>query len=62
MPTSDTAHTEPDAFRAQLVNQLHDTGSLTSSAVRQAMQVVPRHEFLPGVALAGAYADQPVVT
>lgn len=62
MPSTDTAHTEPEAFRVQLINQLHDTGSLTSPAVRRAMQVVPRHEFLPGVALADAYTDQPVVT
>jgi protein-L-isoaspartate(D-aspartate) O-methyltransferase len=62
MTSTGTTHTEPETLRAQLITQLHDTGSLTSPAVRQAMLVVPRHEFLPGVTIADTYANQPVVT
>lgn len=62
MTTTGTAGTEPETLRAQLIAQLRDAGYLTSPMVQQAMEVVPRHAFLPAVTIADAYANQPVVT
>jgi len=51
----------PQTARAKLVAELRDAGDLISAAVRTAMEAVPRHKFLPGVAIAEAYANQPVI-
>lgn len=52
----------PELLRAQLVAEVRATGYLTSATVQAAMTLVPRHRFLPGVAIADAYANQSVIT
>src|SRR5260370_5295437 len=47
----------PDAARARLVDELRDSGRLTSPAVEAAFPAVPRHVFLPEVAATEAYQD-----
>jgi protein-L-isoaspartate(D-aspartate) O-methyltransferase len=53
---------QPELLRAQLVAEVRAAGYLTSAAAQAAMTVVPRHHFLPEVAIAHAYANQPVTT
>jgi protein-L-isoaspartate(D-aspartate) O-methyltransferase len=60
--TTSTTYSQAETLRAALIAQLRDAGCLTSPDVQRAMASVPRHRFLPGIALADAYADQPVVT
>ncbi|MQA88064.1 MAG: methyltransferase, FxLD system [Streptosporangiales bacterium] len=60
--TTDTAHIQPDALHAQLVDRLLDAGHIRTAAVEAAMRAVPRHLFLPGTPLEESYADQVVVT
>jgi protein-L-isoaspartate(D-aspartate) O-methyltransferase len=52
---------EDELLRAQMVDGLGERGALTDVRVEQALRAVPRHRFLPGVALAEAYADHAVV-
>jgi protein-L-isoaspartate(D-aspartate) O-methyltransferase len=49
-----------DRARARLVDGLRDSGLLSGPAVEEAFRTVPRHLFLPGVALGRAYADEAV--
>jgi protein-L-isoaspartate(D-aspartate) O-methyltransferase len=49
-----------DRARARLVDGLRDSGLLSGPAVEDAFRTVPRHLFLPGVALGRAYADEAV--
>jgi protein-L-isoaspartate(D-aspartate) O-methyltransferase len=51
----------PDAARARLVDELRDSGRLTSPAVEAAFRAVPRHLFLPEVAASEAYQDEAFV-
>jgi protein-L-isoaspartate(D-aspartate) O-methyltransferase len=51
----------PDAARARLVDELRDSGRLTSPAVEAAFRSVPRHLFLPEMAAAEAYQDEAFV-
>jgi protein-L-isoaspartate(D-aspartate) O-methyltransferase len=46
--------------RARLADGLRDSGRFDDPAVEEAFRTVPRHLFLPGVALARAYADEAV--
>jgi protein-L-isoaspartate(D-aspartate) O-methyltransferase len=48
--------------RAELVAQLRRRGTLSEPRVAAALGRVPRHVFLPGVDLPGAYADEAVPT
>jgi protein-L-isoaspartate(D-aspartate) O-methyltransferase len=52
---------EPDAARARLVDELRDSGRLTSPAVEAAFRLVPRHLFLPELAASEAYQDEAFV-
>ncbi|MEV0445533.1 methyltransferase, FxLD system [Streptomyces spectabilis] len=52
----------PDSLREALVAKIDSLGTFRSQAVRDAFRAVPRHEFLPGVDLATAYAPKQVVT
>jgi len=58
MAETDEATTRRDA----LVRHLVDTGALRDAAVRDAMQAVPRHLFLPAEPLARAYDDDAIAT
>ena len=49
-----------DRARARLVDGLRDSGLLSGPAVEDAFRTVPRHLFLPGIALGRAYADEAV--
>src|SRR5260221_1635385 len=51
----------PDAARARLVDELRDSGRLTSRAVEAAFRAVPRHVFLPEMAATEAYQDEAFV-
>ncbi len=51
----------PDAARARLVDELRDSGRLTSPAVEAAFRTVPRHVFLPEMAATEAYQDEAFV-
>jgi protein-L-isoaspartate(D-aspartate) O-methyltransferase len=51
----------PDAARARLVDELRDSGRLTSPAVEAAFRAVPRHLFLPELAAGQAYQDEAFV-
>lgn len=48
--------------RAELVAQLRQRGAVSEPRVAAALGQVPRHVFLPGVDLSGAYADEAVPT
>jgi protein-L-isoaspartate(D-aspartate) O-methyltransferase len=52
----------PDELRQQLVEKLRSDGVLRDSAVERALRTVPRHLFLPGVALEQAYSDNAIPT
>jgi protein-L-isoaspartate(D-aspartate) O-methyltransferase len=62
MPTSETKPAEAPSLRAALVQTVRDRAPQTTSPVAAALAAVPRHAFLPGVALAQAYADEAIVT
>jgi protein-L-isoaspartate(D-aspartate) O-methyltransferase len=51
----------PDAARARLVDELRDSGRLTSPAIEAAFRSVPRHLFLPEMAASQAYQDEAFV-
>jgi protein-L-isoaspartate(D-aspartate) O-methyltransferase len=51
----------PDDARARLVDELRDSGRLTSPALEAAFRAVPRHVFLPGMAASQAYQDEAFV-
>jgi protein-L-isoaspartate(D-aspartate) O-methyltransferase len=51
----------PDAARARLVDELRDSGRLTSPAVEAAFRAVPRHLFLPELTASEAYQDEAFV-
>ena len=51
----------PDAARARLVDELRDSGRLTSPAIEAAFRSVPRHLFLPEMAATEAYQDEAFV-
>jgi len=46
--------------RGRLVDALRASGRLRTAAVEQAFRAVPRHLFLPGLAVSQAYADEAV--
>jgi protein-L-isoaspartate(D-aspartate) O-methyltransferase len=59
----DTATTSNEsALRTAMVESLYASGAFADQAVRQAMDKVPRHQFLPGVPVPQAYADIAVPT
>jgi protein-L-isoaspartate(D-aspartate) O-methyltransferase len=49
-------------LRAEMVAHLRQRGDLSDARVAAVLGQVPRHVFVPGVALSEAYGDQPVVT
>ena len=51
-----------DGLRQQLVEKLRSDGMLRDLAVERALRTVPRHLFLPGVALEQAYSDSAIPT
>ena len=51
-----------DGLRQQLVEKLRSDGMLRDPAVERALRTVPRHLFLPGVALEQAYSDSAIPT
>ena len=51
----------PDAARTRLVDELRDSGRLTSPAVEAAFRSVPRHLFLPEMEASEAYQDEAFV-
>ncbi len=53
---------EPDALHQALVDQLKSNGYISSASVEAAFRAVPRHLFLPDVALEEVYRDQAIVT
>ncbi|WP_172387955.1 methyltransferase, FxLD system [Streptomyces sp. MNP-20] len=62
--TMDTtpAITDPETLREALVAKIDSLGTFRSQAVKNAFRTVPRHQFLPGVDMATAYAPKQVVT
>jgi protein-L-isoaspartate(D-aspartate) O-methyltransferase len=60
-PGEPDQHGGPDAARARLVDELRDSGRLTSPAVEAAFRAVPRHVFLPEMAATEAYQDEAFV-
>ncbi|WP_285564913.1 methyltransferase domain-containing protein, partial [Actinomadura rubrobrunea] len=46
---------------ARLAEQLAEQGAITDPAWRRTVEAVPRHVFVPGVALVLAYSDQTLV-
>ena len=52
----------PDALHHALVDQLKSNGYISSASVEAAFRAVPRHLFLPDVALEEVYRDQAIVT
>jgi len=58
---SDTSASDSD-LRTRLADLLRDQNTVRTPAVDAALRTVPRHLFLPGVPLAGAYANEPVYT
>jgi protein-L-isoaspartate(D-aspartate) O-methyltransferase len=57
----DGASSGADAARARLVDELRDTGRLTSGAIEAAFRAVPRHVFLPEMPAADTYQDEAFV-
>ncbi|WTW93468.1 methyltransferase, FxLD system [Streptomycetaceae bacterium NBC_01309] len=55
-----TLHKSPDTLRNALVDRLIDDGTLRTPHIEAAFRTVPRHEFLPGVPIDDAYADEAV--
>jgi protein-L-isoaspartate(D-aspartate) O-methyltransferase len=53
---------DPSALRDALVDRLKLSGCLVSPLVEAAFRTVPRHLFLPGVAIEEVYRDQVIVT
>lgn len=53
---------DPAVLRGRLVDQLISAELIRTAAVEEAFRAVPRHVFLPGSAVAAAYADEAVVT
>jgi protein-L-isoaspartate(D-aspartate) O-methyltransferase len=53
---------DPSALREALVQTLQRSGAIRSPALAAAFRNVPRHRFLPGVALADAYRDDAIIT
>lgn len=56
-----TADTPADALRASMVDEIKTLGHARTKAVEEAMRAVPRHRFVPAVAVEDAYADIAVV-
>jgi protein-L-isoaspartate(D-aspartate) O-methyltransferase len=54
--------TAPAALRARMAGQIVRAGHARSGHIEGAFRAVPRHEFVPGVTLEEAYADQAVIT
>ncbi|GAA1614014.1 methyltransferase, FxLD system [Catellatospora bangladeshensis] len=57
-----TATTNADQLRNQLADTIAARGTFKTPTVEAAFRTVPRHQFLPDVPLADAYAPRPVVT
>ncbi len=53
---------QPAHLHQALVDQLVQRGALSDPAIEAAFRAVPRHLFLPDVALEQIYQNQPVVT
>lgn len=61
-PHPATTNREADRLRQDLADHIRARGTFHTPGVEKAFRVVPRHAFLPGVALPEAYAPRPVVT
>lgn len=59
---SETPAKSADGLRGALTDRLRDQNVIRTAAVEAAFRHVPRHEFVPGVPLEQAYADNPVYT
>lgn len=57
-----TAAQDEEGLRRQLVDELVESGAITSRRVDAAFRAVPRHLFLPGTPLGRAYRDIAVTT
>lgn len=53
---------EVTALRFALVDQLKQSGAIRSAAVEAAFRAIPRHHFLPTIAVELAYQDTHIVT
>jgi protein-L-isoaspartate(D-aspartate) O-methyltransferase len=51
---------DAEVARTRMVDALRKAGRVRSAAVEEAFRTVPRHLFLPGLAVADAYADEAV--
>jgi protein-L-isoaspartate(D-aspartate) O-methyltransferase len=51
---------DAERARTRMVDALREAGRVRSAAVEEAFRSVPRHLFLPGLAVAEAYADEAV--
>ncbi len=51
---------DAERARTRMVDALREAGRVRSAAVEEAFRAVPRHLFLPGLAVAEAYADEAV--
>ena len=60
MPTEAGLQDQADHLRDVLVEDLVEQGAISSEAVRQAFENVPRHLFVPRVDVATAFSDQPI--
>jgi protein-L-isoaspartate(D-aspartate) O-methyltransferase len=54
--------TPPEALRARMVENITQAGHARSDSVRKALEVVPRHIFVPAATADDAYADIAVIT
>jgi protein-L-isoaspartate(D-aspartate) O-methyltransferase len=50
------------ALHQQLIDQMKNEGHITSKSVEAAFRAVPRHHFLPELAVEDIYQDQAIVT
>src|SRR5918999_2198527 len=51
---------DAERARTRMVDALREAGRVRSAAVEEAFRTVPRHLFLPGLAVSDAYADEAV--
>src|SRR5918999_4098805 len=51
---------DAERARTRMVDALREAGRLRSASVEEAFRAVPRHLFLPGLAVAEAYTDEAV--
>lgn len=55
-----TTGTSTHDLRERMVDHIKNSGHLRSERIEQAMQTVPRHEFVPAATVEDAYADKAI--